>query len=189
MAPSRLDHIAIMVIAKPISVISKQRQENAMHPNPVAPRRRASPADFPALSRGSAAPTFVEMWTPKDRQRVSGTVMQHAPRVGARQLLVDKVRNRVGSAALISGKCLMAVPFTRIADRSADPSVARATVTSSGPRRFIEAIAQLAAAGLIAAAVAGSRFGPMGALVCAFAFGAAWIWNRTQRQNPNKNGA
>ena len=151
-----------------------------MHPNPVARGHRANPADFPALSRGSAAPTFVEAWTPMDRQEAVGT--SHVPKLSSRTP-ADPVRNRISSATVVSGKSLM----TRSSDWPVEPSAA--IVKSRAPRGFFEAITEAAAAGRIVGAAAGPHVGPVGALFGAFVFGGAWIWNRTQRQNPNRNGA
>jgi hypothetical protein len=154
-----------------------------MHPNPVARGHRANPADFPALSRGSAAPTFVEAWKPKDRQEVVG--MPHAPKPGARQTAADPVRTRISSATVVSGKS----PMARLSDRPVDPSAAPAIIKSRAPRGFFEAITEAAAAGRIVGTAAGSRVGPVGALFGAFVFGGAWIWNRTRHQDPNRSGA
>lgn len=155
-----------------------------MHPNPVARGRRANPADFPALSRGSAAPTFVEAWTPMDRQRdrQEAVGIPHAPKLSSRTP-ADPVRNRISSATVVSGKSLM----TRSSDWPVEPSAA--IVKSRAPRGFFEAITEAAAAGRIVGAAAGPHVGPVGALFGAFVFGGAWIWNRTQRQNPNRNDA
>lgn len=107
-----------------------------MHPNTVAPRRRANPADFPALSSGSAAPRFDEALMTKEEPSDSGVA----------------ARNQARS-----------------------------------PKGFLETITEGVAAGRTAGALAGSRVGPVGALVGAFTFGGACIWNWSQRHAPNKN--
>ena len=153
-----------------------------MHPNPAAPRRRVSPADFPALSRGSAAPTFGpaldEALAPKDNRRINGAGGQDATvRSGGRQAPGG---SSIGPSRRPKDDFEKKLLFER------NDFVEKKNLFEKG---FFDIIAKETAVGRTTRAVAGLRGGAVAALVSALALGGAWLCKWSQRHGTNENGA